>query len=265
MIKICVAGAAGRMGSTLLKEATVQGFNIRGAVEAEGNPNIGKTLKQSGICDSVIEIVSPSRISEALENADVYITFTTAEAEISNLPSVAKFRKPIVLGTTGFTMQQIQKIKKMISDKVPILISPNFSIGINLLFKLTKDLLTLPSDFDFSITEIHHTGKRDAPSGTAKKLGKLISQYRGYSSIVYGREGLNRRGKAELEILSVRGGGIPGIHNLIIAGQHEMLRVEHTAFSRRVFAQGALYATEWICKVNKPGIYSMDDVLGYSI
>ncbi|RJS79389.1 4-hydroxy-tetrahydrodipicolinate reductase, partial [Candidatus Bathyarchaeota archaeon] len=85
---------------------------------------------------------------------------------------------------------------------------------------------------------------------------------RGYSKIVYGREGLNPRRPGELEILSVRAGGVPGIHNIIIAGLHEMIRIEHTAFSRRVFAQGALYAAEWVLRQNKPGVYTMEDVLG---
>ncbi|MCD6089582.1 4-hydroxy-tetrahydrodipicolinate reductase, partial [Candidatus Bathyarchaeota archaeon] len=101
-----------------------------------------------------------------------------------------------------------------------------------------------------------------APSGTAKKLGELVSEARGYSSIIHGREGISVRKPGELEVLSVRAGGIPGIHEVIVAGPHEMIRIEHTAFSRSVFAQGALYAAEWVSKQTEPGIYSMDDVLG---
>ncbi len=261
MIKICVAGAAGRMGSTLIEEAVARGFKIVGAVEAPGNPNIGKTLREAGICNSDVEMLDSSRIKKAVKEADVYITFTTPEAEVSNLPLVASLGKRIIMGTTGFTEEQMRKIKEAVSQKVPAVFSPNYAIGINIMFRLTKTLALLPADYDFSITEVHHIGKKDAPSGTAKKLGALISETRGYSSVIYGREGLNARKPNELEILSIRAGGVPGVHDLLIAGPHEMIRVEHTAFSRRVFAQGALYAMEWICKQTKPGIYSMDDVL----
>jgi len=264
MIKICVAGAAGRMGSTLIEEAVARGFKIVGAVEAQGNPNVGKTLHEAGICNADVEIVEPSRMKEAVKEADVYMTFTTPQAEVSNLPVVANLGKRIVIGTTGLTDDQMRRVKEAVSQKVPAVFSPNYAIGVNIMFKLTKTLALLPSDYDFSIAEIHHTGKKDAPSGTAKKLGTLISEARGYSSVVYGREGLNARKPSELEILSVRAGGVPGVHDLIIAGPHEMIRVEHTAFSRRVFAQGALYAAEWVCKQTKPGVYGMDDVLGHS-
>ncbi len=261
MLKICVAGAAGRMGRTLIEEAVARGFTIVGAVEAQGNPHVGKNLREAGICDSEVKIADPSRLSEAVEGADVYMTFTTPEAEVSNLPVVAGQGKRIVMGTTGHSEEQMRRIREAVAKKVPAVFSPNYAMGVNVMFKLTKTLALLPSDYDFSITEVHHTGKKDAPSGTAKKLGGLVSEARGYSKVVHGREGLSARRPDELEVLSIRAGGVPGVHDLIIAGPHEMIRVEHTAFSRRVFAQGALYAAEWICKQTKPGIYSMDDVL----
>jgi len=262
MIKICVAGAAGRMGSTLIKEAIARGFTIIGAVEGKGNPNIGKTLREAGICDSDVKIVDSSHLREAVKESDVYMTFTTPEAEVENLPVVASLGKRIIMGTTGLTDEQTQKIKEAVSRKVPAIISPNYAIGVNIMFQLTKTLARLPPDYDFSITEVHHTGKKDAPSGTAKKLGALVSEARKYTATVYGREGINPRKPGELEILSVRAGGVAGIHDLLVAGPYEMIRVEHTAFSRSVFAQGALYAAEWIYKQTKPGVYSMDDVLG---
>ncbi|MDH5795008.1 MAG: 4-hydroxy-tetrahydrodipicolinate reductase [Candidatus Bathyarchaeota archaeon] len=261
MLKICVAGAAGRMGRTLIEEAVARGFTIAGAIEASGNPLSGRTLREAGICDSEVKILDPSRLSQAVEDADVYMTFTTPEAEVSNLPVVAGLGKRIVMGTTGHSEEQMRRIREAVAKKVPAVFSPNYAMGVNVMFKLTKTLALLPSDYDFSITEVHHTGKKDAPSGTAKKLGGLVSEARGYSKVVHGREGLSARRPDELEVLSIRAGGVPGVHDLIIAGPHEMIRVEHTAFSRRVFAQGAVYAAEWICKQTKPGIYSMDDVL----
>ena len=261
-INICVAGATGRMGRTLLQEAASRGFNIVGAVASPGNPNLGKSLSEVGICASDVEIVGPSDLEEAVREADVYLTFTTPKAEVSNLPIVADLGKRIVMGTTGFTDEQMRVIKEAVSGKVPAVFSPNYALGVNILFKLIKVLGLFPPEYDFSIIEAHHTGKRDAPSGTAKKLGEIVSSLRGYKNIVHGREGLSPRRPDELEILTVRAGGIPGIHTLIISGPHEMIRIEHTAFSRRVFAQGALYAAEWIYRQDKPGIYTMDDVLG---
>ncbi|MCW4021344.1 MAG: 4-hydroxy-tetrahydrodipicolinate reductase [Candidatus Bathyarchaeota archaeon] len=261
MTKICVAGATGRMGHTIIKEAVARGFTVVGAIEAPNNPNVGKTLREAGVCNSDVVIVESSRLKEAVEEADVYVTFTSPEAEVLNLPAVASLGKRIVMGTTGFTDEQMQKIMEAVSGRVPAVFSPNYAIGVNIMFQLTKTLAAFPSDYDFSITEVHHTGKKDAPSGTAKKLGTLVSEVRDYSTVVHGREGLSKRKPGELEVLSARAGGVPGIHDLIIAGPHEMIRVEHTAFSRSVFAQGALYAAEWICSQTKPGVYGMDDVL----
>jgi len=264
MVKICVAGATGRMGSTVIKEAVGKNFQIVGAVAASDDVNIGKSLREIGICDSDIRVVEPTKLDEAVKDADVYMTFTTPDAEVLNIPVVASLGKRIVLGTTGFTEEQRKKIEDAVSGKVPAVFSPNFAMGVNVLFKLTQILRAFPPEYNFSVTEIHHIGKKDAPSGTAKKLGEIISTMRNYSKVVYGREGISPRATQELEVSSLRVGGIPGIHDLIVAGPHEMLKIEHTAFSRSVFAQGALYAAEWICKQDEKKIYSMEDVLGLS-
>jgi 4-hydroxy-tetrahydrodipicolinate reductase len=137
-------------------------------------------------------------------------------------------------------------------------------VGVNIFFQLAKALKPFPPEYNFSISEIHHTGKKDAPSGTAKKLGEILADIRGYSTIVHGREGISPRRPEELEISALRAGGVPGIHDLIVAGPYEMLRIEHTAFSRSVFAQGAVYAAEWVSKQNQAKIFSMEDVLGLS-
>ena len=262
MIRLCVAGATGRMGSTLINEAVEREFQVIGAVAAADDPNIGKTLGEAGICNLNVPILPPSRLVEIVEDADVYMTFTTPKAEVENLPRVAGFGKRIVMGTTGFTDEEMKMLREAVSNRVPAVFSPNYALGINILFRLIKVLALFPSDYDFSITEVHHTGKRDAPSGTAKKLGSLVCEARGYSRIVHGREGVSPRSPVELEVLTVRTGGVPGIHDLIIAGPHEMIRIEHLAFSRRVFAQGALFAAEWIYRQENLGIYTMDDVLG---
>jgi 4-hydroxy-tetrahydrodipicolinate reductase len=262
MLKLCVAGAAGRMGNAVINEAAAKGYQVTGAVEASGNPCIGKTLRELGVSHSDTRIVGPDRISEAVRDADVYVTFTTPTAEMQNIPAVAALGKRIVMGTTGFTEEQDRQIREAMQGKVPAVFSPNFSVGVNILFNLARALKAFPQEYTFSISEIHHTGKKDAPSGTAKKLGQIIADIRGYSRTVYGREGMSPRQPEELEITALRAGGVPGIHDIIVAGPHEMLRLEHVAFSRSALAQGAVYAVEWISRQTQPRIFSMGDVLG---
>jgi 4-hydroxy-tetrahydrodipicolinate reductase len=269
MLKLCVAGAAGRMGVAVIQEARAKGIMTVGAIEAPagptvalGTPTIGKTLRELGITDQDTIIQSSDNLSEAIKEADVYISFTAPAAEIINIPAVANLGKRIILGTTGFNPEQNRQIIAAMSGKVPAVFSPNYSVGINILFKLAEALKAFPQGFDFSLSEIHHTGKKDAPSGTAKKLEQIIMQTRGYTKTVYGREGVSLRQPAELESVAIRGGGVPGIHDVIVAGPYEMLRIEHTAFSRNVFAQGAVVAAEWISSQNDPKVFSMADVLG---
>ena len=264
MLKLCVAGAAGRMGNAIISEATAKGHQIVGAIEAPNAPAIGKSLRDLNIANSDTKILSSDRLSEALRDADVYISFTMPAAELANIPTVANLGKRIILGTTGFNPEQNRQIIASMSDKVPAVFSPNYSVGVNILFKLAEALKVFPAGYDFSLSEIHHTGKKDAPSGTAKKLEQILSKARNYSKTVYGREGISPRQPTELESVAIRAGGVPGIHDIIVAGPYEMLRIEHTAFSRNVFAQGAVVAAEWLSKQNEPKVFSMADVLGLS-
>ena len=264
MLKLCVAGAAGRMGNAIITEAAAKGHQIVGAIEAPNNPCIGKTLRELGITNSDTKIFSSDKLKEAAANADTYVSFTVPAAEVINIPIVANLGKRIILGTTGFTAEQNRQIVSAMLEKVPAVFSPNYSVGVNVLFKLAESLKAFPSGYDFSISEIHHTGKKDAPSGTAKKLGDIVANTRGYTKVVYGRKGISPRKAGELEISALRAGGVPGIHDLIVAGPYEMLRIEHTAFSRNVFAQGAVYAAEWLSRQCEPRVFSMADVLGLS-
>lgn len=264
MLKLCVAGAAGRMGNAIVAEATAKGHQVVGAIEAPGSPFVGKTLREIGVCNSDAPILGSDNLKAALENADVYVSFTVPAAEVVNIPVVASLGKRIILGTTGFTPQQNRTVVDAMSGKVPAVFSPNYSVGVNILFKLAESLKAFPEGYDFSISEIHHTGKKDAPSGTAKKLGEIVANTRGYQKVVSGREGISPRQAGELEVEALRAGGVPGIHDLIVAGPYEMLRIEHTAFSRNVFAQGAVYAAEWLSEQTEPRVFSMADVLGLS-
>ena len=262
MLKLCVAGAAGKMGTAVIREAAAKGHQIVGAVEAAGNPSIGKSLRELGIADFDTRVVGPEKIREAAINADVYVTFTSPAAEVQNIPAIAGLGKRIALGTTGLTAEQNKHVREAVEGKVAAVFSPNYSIGVNVLFKLAKILDAFPQDYSFSISEIHHTAKKDAPSGTAIKLGEIIAGIRGYTTTVHGREGISLRKPDELEIAALRAGGVPGIHDLIVAGPYEMLRIEHTAFSRNALAQGAVYAAEWLSKQTEPRIFDMADVLG---
>lgn len=268
MLKLCVAGAAGRMGVAIIQEANAKGIPTVGAIEAPegsmatfGTPAIGKTLRQLGITNQDTVIQSSDNLEDALKEATVFISFTAPEADLVNIPIAANLGKRIVLGTTGFTPEQKHQVISAMDGKVPSVFSPNYSVGINILFKLAEHLGAFPMGFDFSISEIHHTGKKDAPSGTAKRLSEIISTVRGYSKTVSGREGTSPRQPGELEVTTMRAGGVAGIHDLIVAGPHEMLRIEHIAFTRDVFAQGAVIAAEWVSKQTEQKIYNMVDVL----
>jgi 4-hydroxy-tetrahydrodipicolinate reductase len=249
------------MGNAIMGEATARGHQIVGAIEAPTSPAVGNSLRQLGInSDSLIQ--SSDDIRKAVQEADIYISFTVPSAELVNIPIVADLGKRIILGTTGFTPDQNRQIIAAMSEKAPAVFSPNYSIGVNILFKLAQALKAFPDGYDISLSEIHHTGKKDAPSGTAKKLEQIISQTRGYSKTVYGREGISPRQSGELESVAIRAGGVPGIHDIIVAGPNEMLRIEHIAFTRNVFAQGAVLAAEWLSRQSDLKVFSMADVLG---
>jgi 4-hydroxy-tetrahydrodipicolinate reductase len=249
------------MGNAIINEATAKGHQIVGAIEAPNSPAVGKTLRDLGL-NSDTKISGADTLAQAVADADVFVSFTVPAADLANVPIVVSQGKRIVLGTTGFTPDQNRQILSLMTGKVPAVFSPNYSIGVNILFKLAEQLKAFPTGYDISLSEIHHTGKKDAPSGTAKKLEQIISQTRGYSKTVYGREGLSHRQPEELESVAIRAGGVPGIHDVIVAGPNEMLRIEHTAFSRNVFAQGAVLAADWISRQNEPKVYNMADVLG---
>jgi 4-hydroxy-tetrahydrodipicolinate reductase len=261
MLKLCIAGL-GRMGQAIVQEAVAKGHQISGVIEAPTCPVVSKSLRELGVCNSETKILSAEQIREAVADADVFISFAVPTADLVNIPIVAEMGKRIVLGTTGFTVDQNSRIVATMSRKVPAVFSPNYSVGVNILFKLAEQLKAFPLGYDISLSEIHHTGKKDAPSGTAKKLEQIISQARGYSKTVYGREGVSPRLNTELESVAMRAGGVPGIHEVIVAGPNEMLRIEHTAFTRNVFAQGAVLAADWISRQNELKVFTMADVLG---
>jgi 4-hydroxy-tetrahydrodipicolinate reductase len=262
-LRLCVVGAAGRMGSTIIREASSDRFEITGAIDAPGNPKLGMTLREAGLGDTSVLIQDASRLDDALRASDVCLSFTQPEAEVQNIGVVAASGMPIVMGTTGLNPSQKDRVETAIRGKISAVVESNFSIGANVLFALAASTKNLPRSFEVSVSEIHHSGKVDAPSGTALKIGEIIAKARGYTETVYGRSGISKRKAGELEISAIRGGGVPGVHTVFAFGPHEMLKLEHTAFSRSAFATGALLAAEWVSANHQPGVYSMLDVLGF--
>jgi 4-hydroxy-tetrahydrodipicolinate reductase len=265
-LRVCLVGATGRMGALIAREASRERFEITGAVAAADDPGVGKTLRELGSRDSDTRVSPPSRLAGLLRSSDVCISFASPQAEMSNLRAVADGAVPYVSGTTGLTAGQRKEVEATLTGRVPAVIASNFSVGANLLIAMSAALKALPQGFDVSIVEAHHSGKADAPSGTAISIAEEVSRARGYTKTVSGRSGASRRAPDELEVSSLRGGGTPGIHTVYAFGPHEMITLEHLAFSRSAFALGALHAAEWLsARGRQPRVYGMADVLGLKL
>jgi 4-hydroxy-tetrahydrodipicolinate reductase len=239
-MKLTIAGASGRMGQTLLRLI-------------EENP------RDFSLADTLSDQSSASKIKAAFTKAEAVIDFTAPEASVIYAELAAAHGIAHIIGTTGFSAKQEQKIKKA-SEKTIIVKSGNMSLGVNLLCALVKQTASrLGSEFDVEILEMHHRNKIDAPSGTALMLGKAAAQGRkeSFSPLV---ERNCKRGKG-IGFASLRGGSIVGEHEVIFAGPSERLILSHSAEDRTIFARGALKAALWV-KGKKPGLYSMQDVLG---
>jgi len=193
------------------------------------------------------------------------IDFTIPDATLEHVRVAAEGKKPIVIGTTGLNSAQIGDIEKF-SAVIPVVLAPNMSLGVNVLFKLVGEVSkTLGGDYDIEIVEMHHRFKVDAPSGTALKLAELAAKGLGVKleeAGVFGRKGLiGERKPKEIGVMTLRGGDVVGEHTVIFAGLGERIELTHRASSRDTFARGALRAAKWV--VDKlPGLYSMQDVLG---
>ena len=157
------------MGSAIIQQAKTSDFEIVGAVTAPESGNAGRTLGDIGLSPPNLTIFPQQHLEQALKNADIYISFTNHSAELANLPKAVRMGKKVVMGTTGFSQEEMKSIREMLDGKVPAVISPNFSIGVNLLFKMIETCRLFPKDYEFSIVEAHHSAKADAPSGTATR------------------------------------------------------------------------------------------------
>jgi 4-hydroxy-tetrahydrodipicolinate reductase len=235
MIKLGIAGVCGKMGRRIFELASAdRDFEVNLALEKKGTPMIGRELGKLKISSS----------PDGLFLVDVFVDFTAPEATEAHLDYVARYKKPLVLGTTGLSDAQLKKIEE-VSKVVPIVFSPNMSIGVNVLFAMLPEIAKrLGPDYSIEIVEAHHRAKKDAPSGTAKKFAQLLSE----------------AVKKEIPTHAIRLGDIVGDHTIIFCGNSERIEIKHQAHSRDLFAVGALKAAKWV--FGKPaGLYSMQDVL----
>ncbi len=257
MVRVVVLGASGRMGRTILSVASDEdGIEVVGAVEAQGHPAVGGLIEGVRVVDSLKDVIP---------NADVVIDFTTPSCTLDALSVCRERGVAMVIGTTGFDEKGISAIEDAASS-IPIVFSPNMSVGVNLLFKLVYEVArVLGDDYDVEIVEIHHRFKKDAPSGTALRLAERVATALGRKlkdCAVYGREGfVGERRPHEIGIMAVRAGDVVGEHTVVFGGLGERIELVHRAHSRETFARGALRAAKWV-KDRPVGLYSMWDVLG---
>ena len=264
MTSVIIHGAAGKMGQRLIRLALqTKGFRLAGAIEKKGHPLLGQEISQvMGIGKTSFLFASESDLT--LDGGEVLIDFSTPEGTLKAIDVASKYHLPLVIGTTGFSKNQTERIKKF-SKKIPCVMAPNMSVGVNVMFKILKDMAKiLGKDYDIEIVETHHRHKKDAPSGTAMKMAQIAAEtlHRDLSKVAtYGRHGLiGERKDKEIGIHSIRAGDIIGEHTGLFAGMGESLEITHRAYSRDNFARGALEAAKWITK-KKSGLYDMLDVL----
>lgn len=239
-LQILLNGSKGRMGQTIAGVAGEQDAVIRAATDAGDDP-----ASHLDACDVIIDFSSHAATGKLLELA------------------VAK-RKPVVIGTTGHGAEEKKKLLAL-AAQIPCVWAGNFSVGVNLLFALTRRAsAVLGSDYDAEVVEMHHRFKKDAPSGTAARLLEIILEERklAANALRHGRSGITgERQPTEVGVHALRGGDVVGEHTVMFAALGERVELTHKASDRGIFARGAVRAAHWVVK-QKPGVYDMQDVLG---
>jgi len=265
MVRVVITGAAGRLGrENVAVFSKDENILIVGAVEHSGAKQIGM---DAGVVagTEAIGVNITSDLEKVIVGCDVIVDFTNPDASLRTIETAAGHKKSVVVGTTGFSGEQLSAIRKH-SKKIPILVSPNMSQGVNILFHLMKRAAQLfAKDYNVEIVEIHHNLKEDAPSGTALQFGQIISEARG-SKIedigVFGRHGVTgKRTDNEIGIMAMRLGDTFGDHTVIFGGPGERIEFTHRSSSRKNYATGALRAVKFLTG-KQNGLFGMDDVLG---
>lgn len=264
MLKLAIAGAAGRMGRNLIQACYEKSrCQLGAAIEHESSPFLNQDAGQVAGVGALNKRVG-SRLVDVTDDFHTLIDFTRPDATLQNLAICVANRKNIIIGTTGFSKAEKQQIKQA-AKSIGIVFAPNMSVGINLCFKLLDiAACVLDDDVDVEIIEAHHRHKVDAPSGTALRMGEIIADALGRNldeCAVYGRQGVTgKRNRKTIGFESIRAGDIVGDHTVMFAGIGERVEVTHKASSRMTFANGAIRAAVWLQDKNK-GLYDMQDVL----
>ncbi|HQN64230.1 MAG TPA: 4-hydroxy-tetrahydrodipicolinate reductase [Methylophilus sp.] len=262
-IKIVIAGASGRMGHALLagvfEDADLQ---LYGALDRAGSASIGRDAGELFGRNTGVYISADA--NETLEGADVLIDFTRPEATMDYLEICQRQGVRLVIGTTGFTVEQKTRIAEAAKTNA-IVFAPNMSVGVTLLISLVEQAAKVLKDaYDIEVVEMHHRYKVDAPSGTALRLGEAAAKGIGEDlkdCAIYAREGVTgERETGKIGFATLRGGDVVGDHTVIFAGTGERVELTHKASSRATFAQGALRAAKFLAG-KKTGLYDMRDVL----
>jgi 4-hydroxy-tetrahydrodipicolinate reductase len=264
-VRIAVPGAAGKMGRMILKVISeTPSTELVAAVERPGSTLLGQ---DAGLVAGLGElgVTIRAELDDALSNADVIIDFTAPAATAWTVSRAAEHEVGVVIGTTGLGEAEKRAVWQA-SETIPIVLSANMSLGVNVLFGLLAQAArALGSDYDVEIVELHHRHKKDAPSGTALAMASVLAEAleRDLGKVArYGREGqVGARAGDEIGVHAVRGGDIVGEHTAYFCGLGERLEITHRASSRETFARGAVRAAEWL-RDRDPGLYDMQDVLG---
>lgn len=264
MVNIGISGIMGRMGRKIAELASDdKDIMITAGIERPDCAVYHSTVGE--IINKNIDAPITSDLSKVIDLIDVLIEFASnTEALLGHLRLLAadKNKKAAVIGTTGFNQKELDEIKQLSKD-IPIVLAPNMSIGVNLLFKLIEEAAKTLKDkgYDIEVVEMHHRFKKDAPSGTATKIVEILKNATSIEKVVYGREGITgERDNKEIGVFALRGGDVVGDHTVIFAGMGERIEISHKASSRDIFAKGAIEAAKWV-KDKKPGLYDMLDVL----
>ena len=230
-------------------------FVLSAAFVSDTNPQRGRTVREIGLGASDVTLAAAGDAYASLPGCDVLLSFATPAADLAFAPVAADLRMPFIIGTTGHTAEQRERLA-YVAERIPLVLAPNFSVGIAVLQTFLGGVGPLRDGFDASIVEVHHARKRDAPSGTALALADALS------GVLRRPNGSSGDGGRPIPIASVRGGGVPGDHTVSFAGPHEVLRIEHRVLSRGAFVEGALLAARWAASPRPPGLYAFRDVVG---
>lgn len=265
MLKVAIVGAAGRMGRTLVEAVSQNGNTmcVSAATVLADDPALGVDIGLLAV-GAAIGVHTVAELDPGKADFDVLIDFTSPEATMEHLALCQASNKAMVIGTTGLSVEQ-QAAVQAAAKTIPIMFAPNMSVGVNLCLKLLQEAARiLGDDVDIEITEAHHRYKKDAPSGTALKMGQVIADtlHRDLEECaVYGREGVGEeRDRETIGFTTIRAGDIVGDHTVTFAGLGERVEITHKASSRMTFASGAVRAAQWIAG-KESGLYSMQDVL----